>query len=227
MTQRLHFYFTLMIFVSAWCPSGLAKDGKSEPVYEAGPDFVRAEILQPAVVKYPDNLKLSQDVECIFAVELADDGKPVHVFTIQMPDPNFLKSITDAVANSNYKPGVYKKKPVKSLIYLHILYHADQSDTRLETLTIASKENHPKVISTVDPRFPETAEMPKPSGIVGVAFMVDLTGKPLSVHVFQSMRVDYDKEAVKAVEQYRFRPAEVDGKPVPVWSSLFINFQYH
>lgn len=37
--------------------------------------------------------------------------------------------------------------------------------------------------------------------------IVDEKGQPQQVHVVRSLSDDYDREAVQAVEQYRFAPA--------------------
>jgi len=48
---------------------------------------------------------------------------------------------------------------------------------------------------------------------------------PRDVHVVRSLSKAFDENAVKAVEQYRFKPAEHLGKPVPVALSVEVKFQ--
>jgi len=122
---------------------------------------------------------------------------------------------------------MYKDHPVTSRLYLHIIFYADKSETHIEKLRITSKEVHPTVISTVDPRFPNTQGMPKLNGTVGVACVVDSTGKPIGVHIFQTMRKDYDVEAMTAVQQYRFKPVEAEDKPMPIVVWVYVNFRIY
>lgn len=83
----------------------------------------------------------------------------------------------------------------------------------------------PTLIYSVDPQFPADAPKGKFSGFVVVATVVNTDGKPEQVHVVKSLGPEFDKNAVAAVEQYRFRPALQHGKPVPVKVNVEVNFR--
>ena len=55
--------------------------------------------------------------------------------------------------------------------------------------------------------------------------LVNTDGNPEQVHVVKSFGPEFDKAAVAAVEQYRFRPALQNGKPVPVKVNVEVNFR--
>lgn len=83
----------------------------------------------------------------------------------------------------------------------------------------------PTLVYSVDPQFPANAPKGKFSGFAVVSIVVNTDGKPEQVHVVKSLGPEFDKAAVAAVEQYRFRPALKHGKPVPVKVNVEINFR--
>lgn len=65
------------------------------------------------------------------------------------------------------------------------------------------------------PRFPPRALQRGESGSILLQVQVDAQGNPAEVDVVQSSRSrDLDREAVRAVRQWRFRPATRDGAPI-------------
>jgi TonB family protein len=84
----------------------------------------------------------------------------------------------------------------------------------------------PKVITTTEPEYPQSARGQGPfNGTCLIGLVVDASGLPREVHVVRSLSKAFDENAVKAVEQYRFKPAEHRGKPVSVGLSVEVNFQ--
>jgi TonB family protein len=71
---------------------------------------------------------------------------------------------------------------------------------------------------------------PDLTGLVGrvehgvlVNLIVDERGNPQNVHVIASAGKEIDARAVRAVDQYRFKPAMENGKPVPVMLNVQVN----
>ena len=83
----------------------------------------------------------------------------------------------------------------------------------------------PVLIYQVEPEFSEEARKAKFMGIVLVTLIVDQQGRPQNVHVLRGVGMGLDENAVKAVQQYRFKPAMENGKPVPVQLNVEVNFQ--
>ena len=85
---------------------------------------------------------------------------------------------------------------------------------------------HPPVATyTPDPKFAKEASKNKFSGNVVVALIVDANGNPQNVHVLRGMGMGLDEKAVQAVQQYKFKPATKDGKPVAVYVNVAVNFR--
>jgi protein TonB len=83
----------------------------------------------------------------------------------------------------------------------------------------------PIVTYQVDPEFSEEARKAKFSGNVMVSLIVGADGKPRNVHVLRGVGMGLDDKAVEAVQQYRFKPAMQNGKPVAVYLNVEVNFQ--
>jgi protein TonB len=83
----------------------------------------------------------------------------------------------------------------------------------------------PIAIYTPDPEFSEEARKAKFSGNVVVSLIVDASGNPKNVHVLRGVGMGLDEKAVAAVQQYKFKPALQNGKPVAVYLNVEVNFQ--
>ena len=92
---------------------------------------------------------------------------------------------------------------------------------------IGKDVTEPKLVFEVPPEFPEAERKSKSKfeGTSVVAFVVDEEGTPRDVHVVRSLSPDFDEEAVKAVQQYRFKPAMKAGEPVAVTLKVEVHFQ--
>ncbi len=83
----------------------------------------------------------------------------------------------------------------------------------------------PQLIYSVDPSFPSAKEQPSQfQGIVVLKMVVDKKGLPNNVEVVRGLAPKFDKSAISAVRQYRFKPAMRDGQPVDVSVNIEVNF---
>lgn len=83
----------------------------------------------------------------------------------------------------------------------------------------------PRVIKQVPPRQ-STGRGVRVVGSVTVALIVSSNGVPKGVRVVKGLDKEVDQSTVEAVEQWRFAPAQKDGKPVAVNVSLEIAFHH-
>jgi TonB family protein len=86
-------------------------------------------------------------------------------------------------------------------------------------------DKQPELVSSVDPEYSDEARKLKLSGRVVVSLTVDEKGRPRNVRAVQGPGHGLDEKAVKAVKQYRFKPALKDGKPVPAQIMFDVSFQ--
>jgi len=81
----------------------------------------------------------------------------------------------------------------------------------------------PRVTKQVPPRQSGNRGV-RVVGSVIVALVVSSRGIPRDVRVTKGLDKEVDQNTVEAVEQWRFAPAQKDGKPVTVRISLEISF---
>jgi len=78
-----------------------------------------------------------------------------------------------------------------------------------------------------EPEYTDEARRAKFTGIVVVSLIVNPQGLAERVHVVRSLGMGLDEKAIEAVRQYKFKPAEYQGKPVPVEVNIEVNFQIY
>ncbi len=84
----------------------------------------------------------------------------------------------------------------------------------------------PVLLHSVDPEFSDEARRAKYQGVCVVQIIIDAHGMPHNPRVVRALGMGLDENAIKAIMQYRFRPAMKDGKtPVPVMENVEINFR--
>ena len=81
----------------------------------------------------------------------------------------------------------------------------------------------PRIVKQVNPQYPNSRGV-RVEGSVIIALIVSSKGLPLAPRVSKSLDKDLDANAIEAVKQWRFTPAQKDGKPVAVRISLQLQF---
>ena len=80
----------------------------------------------------------------------------------------------------------------------------------------------PVVIKDVKPHYPDDAS--RTTALVILECVVTAEGKPSNVHVQTPDDAAFDREAVKALERWEFKPGTKDGKPVAVSVTVEMTF---
>ena len=82
----------------------------------------------------------------------------------------------------------------------------------------------PKLVHVVEPEFSAHSDQAFVSGVVKIQMIVTSEGTPKEPKVLSGLGETQDKKAVEAVEQWRFKPATKDDKPVSVRVTVEVNF---
>lgn len=106
---------------------------------------------------------------------------------------------------------------------VHISQKSFLSDQTIEH--IGSGVKAPVPVRVVDPPYSEEGRSKKVQGTCMVQIIVDAKGIPQDPRVVRPIGYGLDEKAIEAVKQYRFKPATKDGKPVPVYMTIAINFR--
>jgi TonB family protein len=97
-----------------------------------------------------------------------------------------------------------------------------------EILRISSdaRMTPPERIKLVSPLYPEVARKERRSGRVVLEAVIDADGIPRAIRVVRvpAGSEDMASSAVEAVQAWRFKPATLDGQPVPVYFAMVVEF---
>ncbi len=70
-------------------------------------------------------------------------------------------------------------------------------------------------INRVEPRYPLNAQKRRIEGFVSLSFTIDKTGRPTDIEVVDAdPKQVFDREAIRALRQWKYQPQIVDGKAV-------------
>ena len=83
----------------------------------------------------------------------------------------------------------------------------------------------PKILTRVDPDYPEEARAARISGIVIIEAHIDATGRVIGGKILKGLPLGLDRAALAAVKQFTFQPGTLNGRPVPVVFIVTIRFE--
>ncbi|HEV7505756.1 MAG TPA: TonB family protein [Thermoanaerobaculia bacterium] len=92
-------------------------------------------------------------------------------------------------------------------------------------LRVSGGVTRPEIINKVEPVYTELARRARVTGTVIVEAIIDTGGNVTNVRVLKGLPMGLDGSAVEAVQEWKFRPATLEGKPVKVYYVLTVNFQ--
>jgi TonB family protein len=147
----------------------------------------------------------------------------------QAPGPAGPRPLEDAFAKGAYQPDVavgeiVAPQPVKQI---DPQYTSDARRAKLQT--DAARVVGPLLLKQTEAHYTSDAMRAKLAGDVVVEAIVMPNGTVGKVRVVESLDARYglDDEALKAVEQWLFRPALLNGQPVPALATLTVPFRLH
>lgn len=100
---------------------------------------------------------------------------------------------------------------------------AEASETR--KFHVGGPITEPVVIHKVNPTYPEEARKNKIQGSVVVETEVSEEGLIESIKILKATDPIFEQPAIDALEQWRFKPATLEGEPVAVYFNLTVNFR--
>ena len=83
----------------------------------------------------------------------------------------------------------------------------------------------PLLLYKMEPEYPEEARKAKYQGTVALDIEIDSSGRVITLRVTRSAGLGLDEKAMKAVKQWRFRPAMKDGRAVAVQAPVDLSFR--
>ncbi len=147
----------------------------------------------------------------------------------------FHQAAIDAISKFRFKPAEHNGKVVPVWMTRPITFSLDYTGQQLPPLAFGDADSSkvleffmvevkPKVLHAVKPVHPEEALRDSLEGKVFLRFIVNVDGLVSDVRVLRGPKV-FHQAAIDAVSQVRFKPAEHNGKVVPVWMTQPMSFQ--
>lgn len=90
---------------------------------------------------------------------------------------------------------------------------------------IPGKMTAPTLIYKVEPEYTEEGRSARVEGTVVLYAEIAPDGTAKNIRVRRSLGFGLDEKAVECVKQWKFKPAERDGKPVTAVSTVEVNFR--
>lgn len=101
----------------------------------------------------------------------------------------------------------------------------ERTNGKVSRLSIGGTVEAAKLVTKVQPVYPESAKSASISGTVILHAVIGMDGRPLSLRVMNS-QIDPElaKSAVEAVSQWRYTPTLLNGEPIEVDTTIQVNY---
>jgi TonB family protein len=86
------------------------------------------------------------------------------------------------------------------------------------------RTTEPVLVYAVDPTYPVKAVNRNIQGECLVGVTVDSDGTPHNIRIVKSLSPELDDSAIEAVSQYKFKPATLNGDPIPARIDVALAF---
>jgi periplasmic protein TonB len=96
-----------------------------------------------------------------------------------------------------------------------------------EPLRVGGDVKAPQLINRVEPSYPEAARKARMEGVVILEAIITANGNVEEVKVLKSVNPLLDAAATRAVQQWRYRPATLNGRAVRVYLTVTVTFNLH
>ncbi len=93
--------------------------------------------------------------------------------------------------------------------------------------SVGGSVSKPVCIYCPEPGYSEEARKARHQGVVVLWAVVDEAGRVREIQISKSLGLGLDEQAIRAVQNCRFKPAERFGKPVPVRFTLEVGFHLY
>lgn len=104
-------------------------------------------------------------------------------------------------------------------------YGSDSSDGVGAPMIIHEGVELPVLVHRVQPDYPDVVRRARIEGLVVLRAVISRNGDVEVREVLQSVNPILEREAIKAVNQWKYRPARFNGRAVSVWFTVTVSFK--
>ena len=207
-------------------------DADSSKVLEFFMVEVKPKVLHSVKFVHPEEaIRDSLEGKVFLKFMVNVDGSVSDVSVLRGPEV-FHQAAIDGISQFRYKPAEHNGKSIAVWMTQPVSFRlpkqqstppaSDDADSS-EVFEYKEVEVKPQLIDTVPPVYPHIARKAGLTGKVFLKFMVNVDGSVSDVSVLKGKAI-FQKAAIDAISQFRFKPAEHNGKVVPVWMTQPIDF---
>jgi TonB family protein len=181
------------------------------------------EIAADLGTRHPSVDQLNEAVDNIF-LSSKDD------FSALMPDywkPCVLSGLAGKESNCRFDSEMLGVPGLKILGASSEEIASAEQKARNRIFRVGKGISPPKLTLHKEPEFSELARRMKYQGTGVIGLTVSPEGLPTDLHVLNPLGCGLDAQAVRAVQGWRFKPAEKDGQPVSVEIAVEVDFHLY
>jgi TonB family protein len=206
-------FFLLIILVSV----STAAQEPPPGVYRIGGGVTPPRVIQKSEPQYSEEARVSMLSGTVgLQLVVGEDGTVRDVHITKSLGLGLDEKARETVATWRFEPGMKDGRAVPVLAVMQVTFRLlDKLAWHLDEASCKPPNGatRPAVIHT---SFPSTEPAAGEKASVAVSFDVDEAGVPANLHVVKSSDGKWEKEAIEATREWRFRPGVSDGKAVPV-----------
>ena len=196
------------------------------PVHKIGGGVSAPAVISERKPVYPSEA-MGIDGVVVLECVVETDGSVGDIRVVKPLDPALDQAAVAALEQWRFKPARKEGKAVRALVDVEMAFTWGQNIPRVDSMDVFKPGpgvTVPTVLKEVKPAYPSAAKDAGIQGIVKLDCIVQPTGRVGDTRVTQSLDPDLDREAIRALKQWRFTPGQRQGKPVPVQVSVEISF---
>jgi len=166
-------------------------------------------------------------------------GLPESVHVIRGVGMGLDEKAVEAVRQYRFRPAMEDGKPVPVLLNVEVNFQflptlkktkvpltAEANQVLQVSRNVIGEIHPPQLLAKADPVFPDAVKNLQYSARSTVGIRIKEDGSVVDPFIVQPAGLGLDEEALRAVAQYRFKPAtREDGTPVSVQLNIEVNFQ--
>jgi TonB family protein len=163
-------------------------------------------------------------------------GEPENVEVVEQHGESVSEAALTAISSWRFQPATRNRKPIagSGAVEMECRPHSTSDDNFSEdtdtsvVYAIGKDVSAPAILYKVQPDYSEEARRARRHGTVLLSIQVDQSGHAINMSVLRSLGLGLDESAMKAINQWRFRPAAMDGSPWwcgRKWRSIFVSYR--
>jgi TonB family protein len=210
--------------MSVWGQSATpAPDGNG--VYPVVGSVKAARLMHAVPARVSGDVAALQRITALLVV-VGADGNPTTIKVENEKASPLDDAALEAVRHSEFAAGSFEGKPVATrlMVWVPFLGNDNPAIPVAGTVRTVKGLKLPVPISTPEAEFSDEARRKGVNGNVVIQMLVTEEGTPAQVEVVASAGYGLDEQALKATRRYTFKPASLDGVPVPWFMPVEINF---